>query len=108
MYVLRTMRGLWCRRPVRWALAFLGGALWWWAAVRLAAQPPRAGSVEGLVVAGGWGLGLVPLRSTPWSGSAPPERWPAAMARLPRPRTGAQPGHRHPAVQAEELARHES
>jgi hypothetical protein len=119
MYVLRTMRGLWSRRPVRWAVASLAGALWWWAALRLAAQP--TGPVETAVVVGGWGLGLIPLRATtrpttarssgrPESVAGAPES--VAGARLPRPRvsappaplTSALPGQGHPALRAEDLA----
>ncbi|MFJ8942378.1 hypothetical protein ACIRG4_03650 [Streptomyces sp. NPDC102395] len=36
------------------------GALWWWAVLRLAVSP-GAGVVEGAVVAGGWGLSLLPV-----------------------------------------------
>ncbi|MFF3850422.1 hypothetical protein [Streptomyces sp. NPDC002328] len=36
------------------------GAVWWWAVVRLAVSP-GAGAVEGAVVAGGWGLSLLPV-----------------------------------------------
>jgi hypothetical protein len=64
MYVLHALRGMWTRRPVRWAAASLVGAVWWWAVVRLVAQPGQAGPVEGLVAAGGWGLGLIPLHAT--------------------------------------------
>ncbi|MFF9061686.1 hypothetical protein ACF09K_23770 [Streptomyces sp. NPDC014882] len=41
--------------------AVLGlGAVWWWAAVRLALVPD-AGVLEGAVAAGGWGLSLLPV-----------------------------------------------
>ncbi|MEU8653928.1 hypothetical protein [Streptomyces sp. NPDC048737] len=36
------------------------GAVWWWAAVRLALAPD-AGVLEGSVAAGGWGLSLLPV-----------------------------------------------
>ncbi|MFH9864178.1 hypothetical protein [Streptomyces sp. NPDC017202] len=36
------------------------GAVWWWAAVRLALAPD-AGALEGAVAAGGWGLSLLPV-----------------------------------------------
>ncbi|MEV1063681.1 hypothetical protein [Streptomyces sp. NPDC050263] len=36
------------------------GAVWWWAVVRLAVLPD-AGALEGAVVAGGWGLSLLPV-----------------------------------------------
>ncbi|MFI9547186.1 hypothetical protein ACIHAR_25210 [Streptomyces sp. NPDC052016] len=36
------------------------GALWWWAAVRLAVVPD-AGVLEGTIAVGGWGLSLLPV-----------------------------------------------
>lgn len=51
----------------------LGGALWWWAVLRLTLAPDRAGLVEGAVAAGGWGLGLLPVHATAFrSRKAPP------------------------------------
>ncbi|KIZ14723.1 hypothetical protein SNA_32050 [Streptomyces natalensis ATCC 27448] len=46
----------------------LGGALWWWAALRLTLEPQAAGTVEGAVVMGGWGLSLLPVHCVPWVG----------------------------------------
>ncbi|MGW1076509.1 hypothetical protein [Streptomyces sp. NPDC002537] len=55
------------RGPVGWAIAVLCSAAWWWAGLRLLAQPDRAGPVEGLVIAGGWGLSLLPVHCVPWT-----------------------------------------
>ncbi|WP_329455298.1 hypothetical protein [Streptomyces sp. NBC_01497] len=38
----------------------LGGA-WWWAVARLLFAPEHTGTVEKVVVAGGWGLSLLPV-----------------------------------------------
>jgi hypothetical protein len=48
----------------RWGLALVGGALWWWGAARLVGAPD-AGVLEGVVVAGGWGLSLLPVHCVP-------------------------------------------
>ncbi|MFD5034632.1 hypothetical protein ACFWM0_30100 [Streptomyces sp. NPDC058405] len=47
----------------RWVLlpALTLGGLWWWAVLRLALEPEHTGIVEGAVVAGGWGLSLLPV-----------------------------------------------
>ncbi|GAA0463933.1 hypothetical protein ABZ951_23905 [Streptomyces sp. NPDC046215] len=55
------------RGPGGWVTALAVGAVWWWAAVRLVAQPDRGGPVEALVVAGGWGLSLLPVHCVPWT-----------------------------------------
>ncbi|MFF3943080.1 hypothetical protein [Streptomyces phaeofaciens] len=47
-------------RILRRAAALGLGAVWWWAVVRLAVAP-SAGVLEGAVVAGGWGLSLLPV-----------------------------------------------
>lgn len=48
----------------RWG-AFLGlGVLWWWAVLRLVLSP-GAGAWEGALVAGGWGLSLLPVHCVP-------------------------------------------
>ncbi|MER5888963.1 hypothetical protein ABT160_34490 [Streptomyces sp. NPDC001941] len=44
-------------------LALVLGGLWWWAVLRLALVPERAGVVEGAVAAGGWGLSLLPVHA---------------------------------------------
>jgi hypothetical protein len=45
----------------RWVPALVLGGLWWWAVLRLVLHPDQAGPVEGAVVAGGWGLSLLPV-----------------------------------------------
>lgn len=106
------LRKIWARRPVRWAIALLAGALWWWATLRLAMAPDRAGPVEGLVAAGGWGLSLIPLHSVTRSGSSGSSVGGArGSARVPVPgqrghRTSL-PGHGDAAVGAQDLAGHE-
>lgn len=47
------------------AAGAVGGALWWWAALRFAVRPDTAGAWEGALAAGGWGLGLIPLHAVP-------------------------------------------
>ncbi|MFI9052784.1 hypothetical protein [Streptomyces sp. NPDC053427] len=54
--------------PGRWIAGALIGALWWWAALRLTLEPRAAGTVEGAVVLGGWGLSLLPVHCVPWVG----------------------------------------
>ncbi|GAB2939601.1 MULTISPECIES: hypothetical protein [Streptomyces] len=51
-------------RIVRWGASLGLGALWWWGVLRLAVAPD-AGAVEGAVVAGGWGLSLLPVHCVP-------------------------------------------
>lgn len=51
-------------RMLRWAPAVVCGALWWWGALRLAFAP-GAGMFEGALVAGGWGLSLLPVHALP-------------------------------------------
>lgn len=55
---------------VRLLLGLVLGAVWCWAALRLALTPERAGLLEGTVVAGGWGLSLLPVHVA----SPPPAR----------------------------------
>ncbi|MCP9943998.1 hypothetical protein LUX12_03005 [Streptomyces somaliensis] len=43
------------------ASALVLSGLWWWAVLRLALVPDRAGLVEGAAAAGGWGLSLLPV-----------------------------------------------
>ncbi|MET7856249.1 hypothetical protein ABZS81_03260 [Streptomyces sp. NPDC005318] len=45
----------------RWVPALALGGVWWWAVLRLVLEPEHAGLVEGAVVAGGWGLSLLPV-----------------------------------------------
>ncbi|MGW3631664.1 hypothetical protein ACWD7F_16095 [Streptomyces sp. NPDC005122] len=56
-------------RITRWGVALVLGALWWWGALRLALVP-GAGALEGAVVAGGWGLSLLPVHCVPKPGIA--------------------------------------
>jgi hypothetical protein len=78
----------------RWG-AFLGlGVLWWWAVSRLVLSP-GAGALEGALVAGGWGLSLLPVHCVPKGraeGAVAPGRWRRAWhaARV----TTASPPHR--------------
>lgn len=51
-------------RIARWGAALVLGALWWWGVLRLALVPD-AGALEGAVVAGGWGLSLLPVHCVP-------------------------------------------
>ncbi|MDK9500430.1 hypothetical protein QEZ40_006250 [Streptomyces katrae] len=53
------------RIPVTVPLALAVAALWWWAVLRLALAPAGAGPVEGALVLGGWGLGLLPVHCVP-------------------------------------------
>ncbi|WP_251019825.1 hypothetical protein [Streptomyces sp. ISL-11] len=57
-------------RSGRWVAALLLGGAWWWAVLRALAQPERTGPVEALVVAGGWGLSLLPVHCVPWRRTA--------------------------------------
>ncbi|UOB09852.1 hypothetical protein MQE23_12585 [Streptomyces sp. HP-A2021] len=64
----------------RWGArgAVLGlGALWWWAVLRLVVVP-GAGVLEATVVAGGWGLSVLPVHCVPKgraSGAVDAGRW---------------------------------
>ncbi|MFH8338006.1 hypothetical protein [Streptomyces sp. AM6-12] len=67
-------------RPVRWAVALVCGAVWWWAVLRLALGQ-GAGVLEGAVAAGGWGLSVLPVHCAPRGKAAGvliPGRWAAA------------------------------
>ncbi|GAA4090960.1 hypothetical protein GCM10022284_29270 [Streptomyces hundungensis] len=46
---------------VRWVPALVVAALWWWAVLRMVLEPGQTGFVEGAMVAGGWGLSLLPV-----------------------------------------------
>ncbi|MFD7169629.1 hypothetical protein [Streptomyces violascens] len=50
---------------MRWVPALVVAALWWWAVLRMVLVPGRTGFVEGAMVAGGWGLSLLPVHVTP-------------------------------------------
>ena len=116
MCVLRLFHELWARRPVRWAIAFVAGVVWWWALLRLVVQPAQAGPFEGLVVAGGWGLSIVPLHTARWSRGSSSAAARAAVrevdlrapeepaGRVPGPRSCSLPGHDDAPAVAQDLA----
>ncbi|MFE9405017.1 hypothetical protein ACFYNY_25340 [Streptomyces sp. NPDC006530] len=56
---------------VRWVPALVVAALWWWAVLRLVLVPAHTGFVEGAVVAGGWGLSLLPVHVASVSSARP-------------------------------------
>ncbi|MEU3279604.1 hypothetical protein ABZ698_21365 [Streptomyces antibioticus] len=65
---------------VRRAAAVGLGAVWWWAAIRWAVAPD-AGALEGAVLAGGWGLSLLPVHCVAKAraaGAVAAGRWGAA------------------------------
>ncbi|MGW0122606.1 hypothetical protein [Streptomyces sp. NPDC003327] len=73
------------------AVGLAAGGLWWWAVLRLLLAPGEAGTVEGAVAAGGWGLSLLPVHvaaSTGRSGGRRPARLTRALRRL-RPGAGS-------------------
>ncbi|MCZ0206824.1 hypothetical protein [Streptomyces achromogenes] len=83
-------------RIVRWGAALGLGALWWWAVLRLAVGED-SGVLEAAVVAGGWGLSLLPVHCVPKAratGAVPAGRWGAAWRAgevtraSPHPRSG--------------------
>jgi hypothetical protein len=51
--------------PLRWTVALAAGGMWWWAVLRLVAQPAQTGVLEAAVAAGGWGLSLLPVHCVP-------------------------------------------
>ncbi len=64
-------------RLMRWGAVLGLGAAWWVAAVRLALGE-GAGVLEGSVVLGGWGLGVLPVHCVAWeraAGAVGPGRW---------------------------------
>ncbi|MFF7333784.1 hypothetical protein [Streptomyces sp. NPDC008150] len=67
-------------------------ALWWWAVLRLLFAP-GAGTLEGTVAAGGWGLSLLPVHCVAKSraaGALETGRWRRALAgKGPAVTTGA-------------------
>ncbi|MFF9869019.1 hypothetical protein ACF1G0_27080 [Streptomyces sp. NPDC013953] len=65
---------------VRCVLGLVLGAVWFWAMLRLALTPGRAGLLEGAVAAGGWGLSLLPVHVA----SPPPARSRVAGAAVRR------------------------
>ncbi|BAC70214.1 hypothetical protein AQJ43_32095 [Streptomyces avermitilis] len=64
-------------RIARWGVALALGALWWWGVLRLVLVPD-SGVLEGAVVAGGWGLSLLPVHCVPKArvaGAAGSDQW---------------------------------
>ncbi|MEU8588522.1 hypothetical protein AB0C59_16205 [Streptomyces sp. NPDC048664] len=84
-------------RAARRGVALTLGALWWWGALRLVLAP-HAGVLEGAVVAGGWGLSLLPVHCVPKSraeGAAGSDQWALSWRRRRADRVrgrGALPG----------------
>ncbi|MEV6116872.1 hypothetical protein AB0L59_31450 [Streptomyces sp. NPDC052109] len=83
-------------RIVRWVVGLVFAAAWWWAVLRLALGQ-GAGVLEGAVVAGGWGLSLLPVHCVPKGradGAVRAGRWVAAWRvggvtrASPHPRSG--------------------
>ncbi|MFE9374646.1 hypothetical protein ACFYM2_33425 [Streptomyces sp. NPDC006711] len=62
---------------VRWIPALIVAGLWWWAVLRLVFVPGHAGLIEGAMVAGGWGLSLLPVHvaALPAGGARPTRAW---------------------------------
>jgi hypothetical protein len=52
-------------RRLRCVIGVIGGVLWWGAVFRFAAGPGEAAPWLNALVAGGWGLGLIPLHAVP-------------------------------------------
>lgn len=52
-------------RRLRCVIGVIGGVLWWGAVYRLVAGPAEAAPWFDALVAGGWGLGLIPLHAVP-------------------------------------------
>ncbi|MGW2873072.1 hypothetical protein [Kitasatospora sp. NPDC001225] len=59
------------RRPVRWVLAASAAGLAWWLLV--VRGQLTDGAALGLLVAGGWGLGLIPVHAD-WNATGPARR----------------------------------
>ncbi|MCH0561936.1 hypothetical protein [Streptomyces sp. MUM 2J] len=51
-------------RAARRVTALGLGVVWWWAVLRLALAP-GAGTLEGAVAVGGWGLSVLPVHCVP-------------------------------------------
>ncbi|CAM5381668.1 hypothetical protein SABIM44S_01304 [Streptomyces abikoensis] len=73
-----------CRRPCALlgrVTALVAGGVWWWALLRLLAHPGRPATVDGLVLAGGWGLSLLPVHCAPWRRRPAGEAWSGCLRR---------------------------
>ncbi|MGR8007860.1 hypothetical protein [Streptomyces hypolithicus] len=76
------LRNFFCGRAATVAVVLGGGGVWWWAVLRLVLQPGEAGVVEGTVVAGGWGLSLLPVHAVSAAAAGvDPKRWRRVMRR---------------------------
>ncbi|MEV8552973.1 hypothetical protein AB0L04_24555 [Streptomyces glaucescens] len=67
-------------RIVRWGAVLGLGAVWWWALFRVVVAAD-AGALEGALVAGGWGLSLLPVHTVSKAravGAVGTGRWRAA------------------------------
>ncbi|WP_073502201.1 hypothetical protein [Actinacidiphila paucisporea] len=53
------------RRAVRCVIGVIGGVLWWGSLLWLAIRPEAVGPWQGVLAAGGWSLGLIPLHAVP-------------------------------------------
>lgn len=65
-------------RRIRVVPALALGGVWWWAVLRLALEPEQSGVVEGAVVAGGWGLSLLPVHAVSQAAARVSRRRPEA------------------------------
>lgn len=83
-------------RTVRWTVVLGLTAVWWWAVLRITLGQ-GAGVLEAAVVAGGWGLSVLPVHCVPKgqaAGAVPKGRWAAAWRAKdatrasPHPRSG--------------------
>ncbi|MFI6942659.1 hypothetical protein ACIBI4_25570 [Streptomyces sp. NPDC050418] len=74
-------------RPALAVLALAAGAVWWWAMGRLVFATGDAGAVEASIVAGGWGLSLLPVHTVPWARAVGPRRVRAAYRAKARRQT---------------------
>lgn len=76
------------RRPARWVLAVSAAGLAWWLLV--VRGQLTDGAVLGLLAAGGWGLGLIPVHAD-WNATGPaprPSVEPVGSVEAPPPPTG--------------------
>ncbi|OIK24421.1 hypothetical protein [Streptomyces malaysiense] len=89
-------------RAVRWTLALVCGAVWWWAVLRLALGRDT-GVLEAAVAAGGWGLSVLPVHCAPKGkalGVLVAGRWVAAWR---AEKAGADAGGPAPQGRSEEI-----
>ncbi|MFF3981516.1 hypothetical protein ACWGNF_26640 [Streptomyces sp. NPDC055808] len=77
---------------VRWMPALVVAALWWWAVLRMALVPGQTGWVEGAMVAGGWGLSLLPVHVAAAAGARPGPPASPQPSTSPRPSSAGPKG----------------